>query len=196
MAVGVHERLGEASNVLLLGTMLDDDTKELHNDLLSREGTDGRNVLALTFQSPSGWLQTWTADPATHDGDVVIMTFSETRSSSRSLPAGVSAITISPTDLTGIGITLSDYLSDFDDSDGGTLVCFDSVTELLQYTDPKSLFRFLRVVTRRIEHVDGFAHFHLDPSAHDDRIVATLRSPFDAIVEAGADSDVAVSTRY
>jgi len=196
MAPGLDEQLRGASNVLLLGSMLDEGTKALHNQLLTQRATNGEDVLVLTFQSPSQWLQTWTADPDSHPGDIGIVTFSETRSRSGALPANVSSVTVNPADLTGVGITLSDYLSDWAGSDAGTIVCFESLTELLQYTKLKSLFRFLRVITRRIEHVGGFAHFHMDPSAHDQQTVATIRSPFDAIVDPDAADGVAVSTRY
>jgi hypothetical protein len=196
MSRELEEQLTEASNVLLLGSMLDDTTKELHNSLLSQEATDGEDVLAITFQSPEHWLRTWTDRPEEHVGDIVIITFSETPSRSQSLPAGVSTVTVNPTDLTGVGITLSDYLSDWAESGDGTIICFESLTELMQYTDLKPLFRFLRVITRRIEHVGGFAHFHLDPSAHDRQTLATIRSPFDAIVDAGSGNGITVSTRY
>lgn len=39
------------------------------------------------------------------------------------------------------------------------------------------------MLIKRIEAVDGFAHYHMDPTAHDEKALATLRSLFDAVVE-------------
>lgn len=185
MDATLEQQVAGTSNVLVLGSMLDEPVKDVHNRLLSAGTKDGANVLALTFQSAAGWSRTWTRDPE-GPGEVVIVTFSEALSSTEPLPDGVSAITVNPTDLTGVGMRLSDYLNEWDRLDAGTVVCFNSITELLQYTDEKPLYRFLRVLTRRIEHVGGFAHFHMDPSAHPERTLAVFRSVFDAIVDTTA----------
>ncbi|PCR91451.1 DUF7504 family protein [Natrinema ejinorense] len=192
-----REQLAEASNVLLLGSMLDDSTKRTHNALLSQELTERTDVLALTFQSPGQWLRTWTGTPETHDGRITVITLDESPYQSTQRTDDVTSITVNPADLTGIGMKVSDYLSSQVKTDAETVVCFDSITGLLQYTNQKSLFRFLRVITRRIEHVDGIAHFHLDPDAHDRKTISTIKTPFDAIVQPDtAGGGVTVSTRY
>lgn len=193
-----HEReLAEASNVLLLGSMLKDSTKEAHNALLSQDTAEKTDILALTFQSPDQWLRTWSDDPKTHQGRIGIISLDESPAESTERTDGVTAITANPADLTGIGMKLSDYLSNQVKTDTETVLCFDSITGLLQYTNQKSIFRFLRVITRRVEHVEGIGHFHLDPDAHDRQTISTIRSPFDAIVETGdADEETDVSTRY
>lgn len=87
-------------------------------------------------------------------------------------------------DLTGIGIAVSEFLSAWG-IDGPTVLCFDSITTLLQYTEVKGVFRFLHVLTRRIEQAGASAHFHMDPAAHDDRTVHIITSLFDRIIERG-----------
>ncbi len=193
-----HERqLANASNVLVLGSMLDDATKGIHNGLLSQDETEKTDVLALTFQSPDQWLRTWTGEPEGLDGRLGIISLDESPSSATQRTDGVTAITANPADLTGIGMKLSDYLSSQKRTDTETRLCFDSITGLLQYTNQKSLFRFLRVVTRRVEHVEGVGHFHMDPDAHDRQTISTIKSPFDAIVQSGPpDGDTTISTRY
>lgn len=192
----LDRRLGDASNILLLGSMLDARTRELHDALLSRLGAHRGDVLGVTFQSPTRWIRVWGDEPDAYAGEIGIISFSETPPHSTGLPDGVSATTVNPTDLTGIGMKLTQYLTDWGQTEA-TTVCFDSITELLQYTDLKSLFRFLRVVTRRIEYVGGVAHFHMDPSAHDRQTLATMSSLFDAVVEwRSEDDEISVSTRY
>ena len=89
-----------------------------------------------------------------------------------------------PDDLTGLGITLSQTLSAHEDA----VVCFDSLTTLLQHVDTETAYEFLNVLTGQLHAADASAHFHLDPAAHDSRTVDALTSLFDAIVEGEAGS--------
>ena len=84
-----------------------------------------------------------------------------------------------PDDLTGLGITLSRALSTHEDA----VVCFDSLTALLQHVDRETAYEFLNALTGHLYAADASAHFHLDPGAHDARTVDALASLFDAIVE-------------
>jgi len=84
-----------------------------------------------------------------------------------------------PDDLTGLGITLSQALSTHEDA----VVCFDSLTVLLQYVDTETAYEFLNALTGHLYAADARAHFHLDPAAHDTQTVDALASLFDAIVE-------------
>ncbi|WP_425606705.1 DUF7504 family protein [Natrinema marinum] len=197
MRADAEQRLAKASNVLLLGSMLEESPQRTHNALLS-PGTDApTDILALTFRSPDQWLRAWAGDPAPHEGRIGIITLEESPSQPQRKYDNVTAVSVNPADLTGIGMKLSDYLSSRGDADAKTVICVESITELLQYTNRKSLFRFLRVITRRIEHVEGIAHFHLNPAAHDQQTVSTIKSPFDAIVDTGGSGEeVTVSTRY
>lgn len=88
-----------------------------------------------------------------------------------------------PGDLTGIGVKIEQVLSAWTDEDAPTRTCFHSLTCLLQYADLDRVFKFLHVLTSRIEASNGLAHFHMDPTAVDDRTLATVRSLFDVVSE-------------
>ena len=96
-----------------------------------------------------------------------------------------------PSDLTGLGIGVSRFLSEFD---GPLFLCFDSLTAMLQYVDLKTAYEFLHAITGQIYAADAHAHFHIDPSAHPDSDVAALTSLFDARVSLAGD-DREVQTR-
>jgi hypothetical protein len=103
-------------------------------------------------------------------------------------PSNVSTASISsPGDLTGLGIKLSQCLSSWSGDAKPTAVHFDSLTTLLQFADLKRVFQFVHVVTGRIESAGAVGYFHLDPAAHDEQTVATLRSIFDDVYEYGSD---------
>jgi hypothetical protein len=97
-----------------------------------------------------------------------------------------------PSDLTGTGIRITNYLKEFAGGEP-TVVCFDSLTPLLQYVDVDRCYRFLDMTTRRIDQVCSVSHAHLNPGAHDDQTVETISAVFDTVVEpAGPDDDEVV----
>ncbi|QGA81660.1 hypothetical protein [Halomicrobium sp. LC1Hm] len=102
---------------------------------------------------------------------------------SEELPASVAVTTANPNDITGLGMELNNYLNDLD-TDCQLVVCFDSLTELLQFTDVQAAFKFLHMFTGQLRSVDAVAHFHLDPNAVDDQTVHRLKPVFDDAVRA------------
>lgn len=105
-------------------------------------------------------------------------------------PDGVVTEAISsPNDLTGLGIKLSGLLAEWD----GPVVCFDSLTSLLQYVDFETAYEFVHAVSGKVHAADARAHYYIDPEAHDPQQVAGLTSLLDARVSLG--SDVAVHSR-
>ncbi len=102
-----------------------------------------------------------------------------------SMPAGsVTERTIrDPGDLTGIGIETSKVLAERADGDAPVVVCFDSLTPLLQYADLKRTYRFVNVFGRRLATLGIGVHYHLDPEAHDQRTVSTLRHLFPEVID-------------
>ena len=89
----------------------------------------------------------------------------------------------SPNDLTGLGIRITEFLSDWADNDNRTVVCFDSLTALLQYVELDTAYEFLHIITGRMASTDAFAHFHMDPDAHDEQTVEIVTGLMDAVVE-------------
>jgi len=96
--------------------------------------------------------------------------------------------TVEAADLTGLGTIVGERLDAWSD-DGSVLVCFDSLTGLLRAIERQRAHRFLRILTARIAAVGAIAHVHFDPSAHDDRSVATVASAFEGTLELAAEGD-------
>ncbi|WP_440766788.1 DUF7504 family protein [Natronorubrum sp. DTA7] len=91
-----------------------------------------------------------------------------------------------PTDLSEIGVAVSRFCKHWTDSDAQITVCFDSLDAVLCGSSPNHAFQFAHVLTNRLASVDASAHFHLDPTRHEDRVVSTFGTIFDAVV---ADED-------
>ncbi|MFW5938425.1 MAG: DUF7504 family protein [Halanaeroarchaeum sp.] len=94
-----------------------------------------------------------------------------------------------PRDLQNIGLSVSEIVERWDDLDR-IVLCFDSLTALLDHAQPDAAFRFVHVLTTRLESADAVAHFHLDPTAHDETVVNTFGPIFDAVerVESAGES--------
>lgn len=94
-----------------------------------------------------------------------------------------------PSDLTGLGIQASEFMTRWHDLDQPITICFDSLTVLLQYVSAERAFRFLHTFTTRVRDAGAIAHYHMSPSAHDDQTVETMMQLFDAVVEYDEERD-------
>lgn len=171
----LREAVGDATAALVCASSMGSEESCL--DLLSTTAPE-TTVLWVTYsRSPSDCVERFRATGA--PGSLSVIAVGDM---STDVPDGddVTVKSVStPDDLTGLGITLSQALSTHDDA----VVCFDSLTVLLQYVDTETAYEFLNALTGHLYAADARAHFHLDPAAHDSRTVDALASLFDAIAE-------------
>jgi len=98
----------------------------------------------------------------------------------------------SPEDMTGIGIKLSEFVEGFRVDRGldNNRVMVDSLTTLLMYSDVQTVFRFMHVITSRIENADALGVHVIESTAHTDETLNTLKQLFDGVVEVDTDGEV------
>jgi len=198
-ATSLTSEVAAASNILLLTPSLDShDDDEACLDLLTVTEPTQENVLSVTFtQSATDRIDLWDAHVDERPARAGIISVGEiTRSAStdttstQRLVGPLTIETVSdPGDLTGLGIAVSTFLSEWGDDDNQTVACFHSLTPLLQHADLQRVFRFLHVLTGRLKTSDAVAHYHMDPNAHDQQTISTLRPLFDAIVDLDEDGE-------
>ena len=185
----VRGRLTDASTVLLLSPSFSDHEGDTCADLLLPEEADRQNALWVSYtKSPDEQVRRFRSRTASAPRNVGIVTVDDAaRSAAVAGGAGgtetVGETVTGPNDLTGLGIHITEYLKKWQGVGGRTVVCFDSLTAMLQYVDLETAYQFLHVLTGRFAAVGAFAHFHMDPTAHDDRTIETVLSLFDAAVE-------------
>ncbi|WP_251341233.1 DUF7504 family protein [Haloplanus halophilus] len=85
----------------------------------------------------------------------------------------------SPGNLTDIGVTLTEVLDE--ESTERALLCFQSLTVLLQYAPLDEVYQFLHTLVAHVDRAGATAHFHLHEAAHDEETVDTLRPLFDRV---------------
>ncbi|MFC5367653.1 DUF7504 family protein [Salinirubrum litoreum] len=190
----LHDRLPRQRNVLLLSESLDSTSRDTGFALLTPAETAATRVLVISYlDTPADWLDRWADRVGDLPTAVRLVTVGEMAAGDddwQSAATGNVEVTrASPTDLTGVGIAVSDTLSAWAETDDRVVVCVDSVTTMLQYAPLATVFRFLHTICRRFASVEALAHFHLDPTAHDDQTVARLTQLFDSLVRV-EDGDV------
>lgn len=176
---------GTPSNVLLLAPPFGQREERLCGELL-RPPTDGQfDFVFCCLGSPAEKLD----DRVEHAGiepastTVVDVDAAARSAAAASAPDHHRSVDVEriqdPGDLLAIGRALSGRL----DGEGDPVVCVDSLTDLLQYSSDRELFRFLDVLTDAVERSGGIAHYHMDPEAHDPETIRTLEVQFDAVID-------------
>jgi hypothetical protein len=190
------DALDGADDVLVLGPMRGALDEDACSALMRTWPVTERNVLFVSLTQAAddrvALLRRSTAEMPEH---VCVVSGADRYGSETTTSVGGRSSTLSvesvrdPSDLPRLGMTISKAI---DEWEGGhaPLVCFHSLTALLQYTGTKRAFRFVHLLQNRLP---GTAHYHMDADAHDGQTVATLRPLFDAVVEYDADGTVTVT---
>lgn len=175
--------LENASNVLLLGANVDPHVHSICCNLDSVRPREEQNLVYLLFtRTHADIVRRFATAGAPLPNTVVVDV----------VPNGgakdlveLDAVTVervsSPSNLTEIGVALSRHLHDMEGE--RIVVCVRSLTALLQYVDGKQAYQFLNALTNQLASAGALAHYHLEPSAHDDQVVTTLSALFGAVIE-------------
>ena len=180
----VTEQLDGATNILLEMPPMGGG-RDVCTSLLG-ENVDDPSVLYVSFtQRASACVEKWEAGgyDASNLGVITVGDASPAVDRENVVTESVS----SASDLTGLGIQISQFLSEWD---APVVVCFDSLTSMLQYVDFETAYEFLHAITGQVHAAGARAHFHIDPDAHDEQKVAGITSLFDASVSLGEETTV------
>lgn len=185
MSVESKEELVGASSVLVLADDADlDGADSPYADVIRAATGDHGTVILVTFDQPPDQRAESIREITGHPDDMRIVAVGD---SARSAAARGGAtvgpmVTVEhPDDLTELGIRLGQTLDEVEHVDD-LVVCFHSLTALLDHTPVERAFRFLHVLTSRLNNAGATSFFHLAPGAHDPSDVATVQPLFDGIL--------------
>ena len=188
--------LADPSSVLVLEESQSDATCRA---LLAGNG-HGRDLLGVTFAgSVHDRLAVW--DPLGDDtaGNATVISMgaiargaAAADGTGPSLPLQIEAID-EPDDITALEVTIHERLRDWQ-ADAATVVCFHSITHLLDHVDERTASRFVDSLARRFAAAGATAHFHMDPRAHDAATIDRFRDCFDTVVRTHGDGTRTVET--
>lgn len=194
----------EGSALLVVGNLAPEQYQQACHHMLGDDTTaTRRRVLVTTDQSesPPTTRLTQAAEQSQTDTATHIRYIASSRSASATgfSTTGLSTEYVDESDLSTLGIKISEAIDDFQQLTSGLSpaelrVCFDSLRPLLGEHDTKTVFQFLHLLTGRVRDVRGMGHFHL-PVASDDESVRILAPLFDATVELRC-NDASVQQRW
>ncbi|MFB6092345.1 MAG: hypothetical protein ABEK02_04965 [Haloquadratum sp.] len=147
-------------------------------------------LLGVSFsQPPAAWYDDWCEVLETRPAAAAVITTSELGDDDvgdRDLDVETVA---TPSNLTGVGVKSTPYLNEWSDP----TVAVESLTTLLQYTGPQTVYRFLHALTTRLQSAGARGQFYLDPNTVDAQTVELLKTLFDGVIEyegsAGGEAD-------
>ncbi|PSP28072.1 recombinase RecA [Halobacteriales archaeon QH_2_65_14] len=181
------------TNILVSGPPLSG-KRRLAMEALAHGANDGEGAVVVTTRDSSDRVmadfRALLTDPdQAHIGVVDCVTQHQGRSPSDS---DLVKYASSPVDMTGIGIKFSEFVEEFY-SDRGVRqnrIMVDSLSTLLMYSDLQTVFRFMHVLTSRIEDADAVGVHIIESTAHDAETMNTLKQLFDGLVEVDDDKQV------
>jgi KaiC/GvpD/RAD55 family RecA-like ATPase len=173
------------TNLLVTGPSLSG-KRRLAFEALAQGSNQGEGSVIITTRDSADRViadyRSLLADPdSAHLGIVDCVTQHQGRSPS---DTDIVKYASSPTDMTGIGIKFSDFLEEFYTERGvrQNRIVLDSISTLLMYSDLQTVFRFMHVLTSRIEDANAIGIFVIESTAHDDEAMNTLKQLFDGLV--------------
>jgi hypothetical protein len=172
-------------------------------DLLTVADPADETVLAVSFdESPRDKARRWDDNLDTPPDELAVVAVGDSPAEAAPESSSGEEESSTPTvihtiadrgDLVSLGEAISRQLSEWEHGDDRTVVCFQSLTALLEHIELRQLFRFLHALCYRLKSAGAVSHFHLDPDAVDERTIYTLRPLFDTIVEHDASGAVQIS---
>lgn len=164
--------------------------------LSTAEGATDIRLLTVAFdRSPDECLTAWSAHAGgERPAEFTILTAGECARSAAAVDGdvalsagGLSIETVedpgSPVDL---GVAITEHLAERSGGGSRPVVCFHTLTDLLEHLAEPRAVRFLHALVGRLRKHGADAHFHLDPAAHDDATVERLAELVDDVVEPDA----------
>ncbi len=186
----LKEELRDASNVLILAP-LTPDGNQAHMELVASTPPGETNLAAVTYtQPPDQWVSDWQQSVGTLPPETQFIHASGMAQSTafdEQTPDTVTASVVDPTDPMEIIVPLSDHLKAWSDKEKQPVVSVQTLTVLLEYVDFDTAFRYLHILTHRVQAAGAVGYFQMDPDIHDPETVNTLKTLFDVVVEISED---------
>ncbi|GAA0518917.1 hypothetical protein GCM10008992_18660 [Halorubrum aquaticum] len=158
-------------------------------DLLTHDPPEHTNVLSVTLSaSPAERLSVWQREAGSELPTRVTIVDGRREMTTDRLPVSESgSISVrglpEDADLHDVGFAIASQLGAWKDTDETTVLCLHSVTRLLAAYETDRVIALITALNRLCERLGVIAHSHVDPDAHDEETVATLRPLYDTVIE-------------
>lgn len=189
-AQGTKNEVRDASNVLVLAPLTPTGNRACMELVASTPPEDAALASVTYTQPPDRWTDDWLDAVGTLPSETRFVHASRTsgaKSYEETTPGSVSSAVVDPTDPMEIIVPVSDYLESRVDEQ--TVVAVQTLTVMLEYVDFDTAFRYLHILTHRVQAADAVGYYQMDPDIHDPETINTLKTLFDAVVEVTDDGN-------
>lgn len=193
----IKEKLNSPSNVLLSTSSLSNKEENICFSLLTPSSPFAENLLIISYnQTIKSFVDTWKEKKSSLPDETKMIKMDEKidekdikNSDLKDNRLNYSKMVNNPKDLQGLGIKINDVLSKWKENGKQTVVCFNSLSVLLEYTDRDTAVNFLKVILDSFRKNDVIAHFHIDPNRHSEKTINTLEELFDATIKSSKEEN-------
>ncbi|MBV0925480.1 MarR family transcriptional regulator [Halomicroarcula limicola] len=182
-------RLADASNVLVLAPLTPAGNSAFLELITATSAPAETNVVAITYtQPPDTWIEDWKSQIGELPGALAFThangaeVTNEIESSSVSDDTSITVSKVDPREPMDIIAPVTESLTRWRNNDRQTVVSVQTLTLLLEYVDFDTAFRYLHILTHRVQN-DAIGFYQMDPEVHDVETINTLKPLFDAVVE-------------
>lgn len=170
--------------VFLLSSMTGENEHTLCGDLLDRGDSNDTAVLFVTLtDTPTDRIRFWEKHVGERPVRISVVHTGETDGSAATSDSTDVRVVRNPGNLTRFGVRITEALDELRSEYTDIVVCFQSLSALLQYTGTNQAFQFMQVLTDHFKQAGAVAHVHMNSDAHDDQTIATFTQIFDVVVE-------------
>ncbi|WP_266081767.1 DUF7504 family protein [Haladaptatus caseinilyticus] len=174
------------SSILVLAPLTPKGNQD-HIELVASALPEIENLAAVTYtQPPEQWFADWkqTVGPIPPKSRFIHASgMAQSQSFGEHTPANVDTTVVDPADPMEIIVPLSNHLKDRTESKSRAVISIQTLTVLLEYVDFDTAFRYLHILTHRIQAAGAVGFFQMDPDIHDPETINTLKTLFDVVIE-------------
>ena len=188
----------QSSQVLVLSPLRHGVTDRTCTQFFDAGVSSEKNYLFVTIEDPAKERLEICQDLSRHGGEtgVIEVGRATTDPSSTDVPEELAGRPVtfksvnSPQNLSKLGIIVSKLLSEWDNNDNPTILCFSSLTELLEYNSSEKTWKFLHISVSQLSSSSVSGHFHMDIRGHSNQTIQKFKELFDLTLTVSANGDV------
>ncbi|WP_435064068.1 DUF7504 family protein [Halobaculum sp. EA56] len=179
------------SSVLLVAPAYDPPDDEACIDLLTPVDPGQANVLSVTLEAtPDERLSVWMREVGgtlPSRARVIDGGSGATRASQAAASGEFPTVDVEVLpedgDLVDLALSIGSTLGEWEATDVRSTLCLHSLSALLDSFPREDVIGLVNGLNDRCERLGVLAHHHIDPDAHDEETLATLRPLYDTVVE-------------
>lgn len=184
----VVDEIKPGDTAFLLSPMIGETEHALCSALLDQGNSGETGVLFVTLtDTPADRLSFWEEHVGERPDRISVVYTSGADEADEAAESMDVRLVRDPGNLTKFGVKITEALDELRSEFENIVVCFRSLSVLLQYASPNQAFQFMQVLTDHFKQAGAVAHVHMNSDAHDSQTIATFSQVFDVVIKVEED---------